>query len=305
MNDRQLCDLLDTQSPKAVLDEVRIVLDMASSDFDHRPVTSAFHTTVSLFKGRHPGFKACNTEYHNLEHTTDTFLAMARLFHGAQLNGEAFTERRINLGLITALFHDAGYIQEVRDREGTGAKYTANHEERGADLLERFGPDYGLSEEEIAEGRVMILCTDISTDLAMVTFPSAEMEFLSKMLSASDLMAQMAERAYLERLLFLYYEFKEANVGSYQSDLDLLQKTVRFYEFVAKRLESVLDKLDQFMTSHFASRWNIHTNLYQEAIQRQRDYLQRILNGPYSDPRDQLKRGGIVRGVREKHKKNV
>ncbi|UCF57627.1 MAG: HD domain-containing protein [Deltaproteobacteria bacterium] len=303
MNNRQLYDLIDTQSPKAVLDEVRIILDLISPDFDHVPVTSSFNTIVSLFEGRHPGFKACNTEYHNLQHTTDTFLAMARLLHGAQLNGETFTERHITLGLIAALFHDAGFIQEVRDREGTGAKYTINHEERSADLLERFGADYGLSKDEIAASRIMILCTDISIDTSTMTFPSAEMEFLSKILTASDLMAQMADRSYLEKLLFLYHEFKEANVGGYQSDLDLLKKTVTFYEFVTERLESILEKLDKFSTSHFASRWNINANLYQEAIDRQKNYLQQILDSPNSDPRDQLKRAGIVRKFREKYEK--
>ena len=304
MNSKQLSDLIDTQSPKAVLDEVRIILELVSPDFDHAPVTSAFDIIVSLFEGMQSGFKACNTEYHNLQHTTGTFLAMARLLHGAQLNGETFTERRIILGLIAALFHDVGYIQEVHDREGTGAKYTVNHEERSADLLERFGADCGLIEDEIAAARVMILCADITIDISIINFPSAEIEFLTKMLTASDLVSQMAERSYLEKLLFLYHEFNEANVGDYQSDLDLLKKTVMFYEFVTQRLESIFKRLDKFMSSHFASRWNINTNLYQEAIERQKDYLQQILNGPYSDPRDQLKRAGIVWKVREKYEKD-
>ena len=302
-SDKQLYDLINTEAPGDVLDEVRIILNMISPDLDPDPVTEACHTIVRLYGGKHPGFKACNTEYHDLRHTVETFLAMARLLHGAQLNGEGFSGPHIVLGLIAALFHDAGYIQEDHDQEGTGAKYTIHHEQRSAHLLERFGPEFGLSKEEIAAGRNMILATDISIDHSKLTFPSAQVKLLCQMLTASDLMAQMADRSYLEKLLFLYHEFKEADVGGYDSELDLLKKTITFYEFVTKRLETILDKVDKFMTSHFVSRWDIFANLYQEAIERQKKYLHQILDTPDLDPRDQLKRAGIVKKVREKYKK--
>jgi len=70
-----------------------------------------------------------------LRHTTDTFLAMARMIHGATLEGETFSERHINLGLIAALLHDSGYIQSESDLQGTGAKYTASHVQRSIDFL--------------------------------------------------------------------------------------------------------------------------------------------------------------------------
>ncbi len=304
MNDKQLYDLINTGSAKEVLDEVQIILNMISPDFQQDSVTKAFNTIVGLYEGKHQGFKACNTEYHDLRHTIETFLAMARLLHGAQLNGEGFTQPHVALGLIAALFHDAGYIQEDHDGEGTGAKYTVHHEQRSAHLLERFGPEFGLSAEEIVAGRIMILGTDISMDHSKLTFPSTQIQLLCQMLMASDLMAQMADRSYLEKLLFLYHEFKEADVGGYDSELDLLKKTLTFYEFVAERLGSVFDKVDKFMTSHFVVRWEISSNLYQVAIERQKKYLHQILDTPDLDPRDQLKRAGIVQKVREKYKKS-
>jgi hypothetical protein len=303
MNDKQLYDLINTESAKEVLDEVQIILSMISPDFQQDAVTEAFNAVVGLYEGKHQGFKACNTEYHDLRHTIETFLAMARLLHGAQLNGEGFTQPHVALGLIAALFHDAGYIQEDHDAEGTGAKYTVHHEQRSAHLLERFGPEFGLAAEEIAAGRIMILSTDISMDHSRLTFPSTQIQLLCQMLMASDLMAQMADRSYLEKLLFLYHEFKEADVGGYESELDLLKRTLAFYEFVAERLGPILGKVDKFMTSHFLVRWDISSNLYQEAIERQRKYLQQILDTPDSDPRDQLKRAGIVQKVREKYEK--
>ncbi len=299
----QLSELVPMESPTAVLNEVQIILGLTSPDFDTAPVVEAFNMTVRLYQGKYPGYKACNTKYHDLRHTTDTFLAMARLIHGAVLDGETFTDRHIILVLITALLHDAGYIQEEHDIEGTGAKHTADHVLRSIDFLNLVGPELGLSDEEIDAGRDMILCTDLAVDISTILFSTAKIELLGKMLAAADLLAQMADRTYLEKLLFLYREFREAKVGDYESEVDLLRKTVGFYDFIAHRLETMLDATDRFMNSHFDSRWKINTNLYQKAIEKQRNYLRQILESPNSDPRDNLKRGGIVENVRKKYGK--
>ena len=123
------------------------------------------------------------------------------------------------------------------------------------------------------------------------------------MLGTADILAQMADRTYLEKLLFLYHEFKEANMGGYEGEVDLLRKTIDFYDFIAQHLETTLDATDQFMISHFASRWDIQTNLYQEAIEKQKDYLHQILGMRNSDPRDHLKRGEIVNKINKKMEK--
>jgi hypothetical protein len=223
---------------------------------------------------------------------------MARLVHGAALEGEKFLDRHISLSIVAALFHDVGYLQEEHDTEGTGAKYTESHVKRSMDLLKHAGTKLDLSEEEIASGRAMIICTDPALDLTTIAFPSPRIELLGKTLGSADLVAQMADRTYLEKLLFLYREFKEANMGGFESEVDLLQKTVDFYDAIAQRLESTLDSTDRFMLSHFVSRWNIHSNLYHVAIENQRNYLKKILEIPNSDPRDYLKRDGIVERAR-------
>jgi len=304
MGGKQLSDLVETNSPDAVLKEVQVILDSISPDFNDTPIHFIFSLTVKLFKGNYPGYRACNTEYHDLHHTIDTFLAMARLIHGAMIEGTGFTDRQITLGLISALLHDAGYIQEKHDRGGTGSKYTADHVRRSMDFVLRHGAELGLSDEEMMACRTMILFTDLAVDISSIEFPSAKVELLGKMLGTADLLAQMADRTYLEKLLFLYHEFKEANVGGYEGEVDLLRKTVGFYDFISQRLQKTLDATDRFMTSHFASRWDIQTNLYHEAIEKQRNYLRQILGVLDGDPRDNLKRGEIVHKVREKYGDN-
>lgn len=298
MTERQLSNLVDMDSPADVVAEVLNITELISPDYSFAETESVFLWTIELYRGNYNGFRACNTEYHNLHHITDTVLAMARLIHGAAIDGASFTGRQIALGLIAALAHDTGYLQEEHDREGTGSKYTANHVWRSMDFIEAQGAEYGLAGDEIAACRTMIHCTDLAADFPAMTFPSPQFELLSKMLGAADLLAQMADRTYLEKLLFLYYEFKEANVGDYRSEMDLLRKTVAFYDIVAQRLENKLDASDRYMLLHLASRWDIDENLYDKSIQKQKRHLQEIMANSDSDPFDEMRRNNIVDKVR-------
>ncbi len=297
----QLSNLVNMYSPEAVFKEIRFTLNLISSEFDTSEIAKVFKTTIDLYEGNYPGYRVCSTEYHDLRHVTDVSLAMVRLIHGALLDGRSISERHITISLIAALLHDAGYIQEDWDMEGTGAKHTAEHVPRSADFLERYGIKNGLSDKEIAMGRSMILCTDLALDISAISFFSDEAEFLGKLLCAADLLAQMADRTYLEKLLFLYHEFKECNLGGYKSAEDLLQKTIGFYAFVAQRIEDILDGYDRLMILHFSSRWDIHRNLYHEAIENQKSYLNQILANPDAAPFEHLRRNGIVRKALDKY----
>jgi len=287
--------MLQPDSPDALLKEVGTILYLMDPAFDLTPVNAVFDATVRLFYGKYPGYQACNTRYHNLFHTTGVFLAMARLIHGAVLNGKNIADRYILLGLTAALFHDAGYIQENHDRIGTGAKYSTVHVQRSMDFLEQHAAEHCLSPEEVVWGRAMILTTDLSVAISEIVFPSLTAEFLGKMLAVADFLAQMSDRMYLEKLLFLYQEFKEGGVTLFESETDLLQKTLDFYRFSDQRIRMLLDKTGCFLRLHFAARWNKPENLYRIAIEKQKTYLEKILKMPESDILAQLKRGGVVK----------
>jgi hypothetical protein len=295
----KLYDLVDIYSPSAVLEEVLFTLELISEDFDCSLTTCAFDNVVDIFQGNHPLYRACNTYYHDLRHTTDAFLAVARLLHGAVLNSEELSESDITTALVAALFHDAGYIQERGDTEGTGAKFSSEHVQRSTEFLERHSAECGLSEKQRGEGRVMILCTDVSQDIKNISFPSPKVEFLGRLLNAADILGQMSDRTYLEKLLFLYHEYKEGHVGDYKSEGDLLRRTVDFYAFINERLQPIMERANRYMVSHLASRWDIKRNLYAEAIDGQRKYLEKILSIPNADPRDYLHRYAILRKVRD------
>ncbi len=286
--------ILQPETPDEMLEEVKIILNFIASGFNMSLIESAFDSTIDLFNGNYEGYMPCNTKYHDLTHTTGTFLAMARLTHGAVLDNQVFSQREISLALAAALFHDAGYIQENHDKEGTGAKYTDIHVMRSMEFLGRHGAEHGLSEDEIEAGRALILGTDILRDLSSVSFGSKRMELLARMLAVADIVSQMSDRIYLEKLLFLYQEFMECNSLDYKNEVDFLQKTIGFYDMISCRLGILLEKSDFYFSLHFGVRWKHRENLYLIAMEKNRTYLKKILEMQGDNPLIHLKRSGIV-----------
>lgn len=302
---RELHNILQPESSDKVLDEVKTILTLISPEFDFTRVVTAYITTTDIFLGRFNGYRSCNTKYHDFIHTAGTFLAMARIIHGAVLAGMAFSQREAGLGLVAALLHDTGYIQERHDTEGTGAKYTENHVDRSMDFLSRHSRDFGLSENETRDCADMILGTEISKDVSEISFTTPKIGILARMLAVSDIISQMSDRIYLEKLLFLYHEFMEGNVGGYKNEIDFLRKTIGFYDLILTRLETLLENRDYYLKLHFSARWNVDENLYRIAMDKNRKYLKKIIKVPDNELFNHLKRAGIVDKVNKANNDSV
>jgi hypothetical protein len=94
----------------------------------------------------------------------------------------------------------------------------------------------------------------------------------------ADLLAQIADRYYLEKLLLLFEEFKEAKLPGYDSAFDLVLKTRSFYKDVARRrLDEEFKGADRYMLDYFRSRQSVDKDLYREAIERNLAYLDKML----------------------------
>lgn len=299
----QVATLIDMECPETVYNEVVLILQLIDPEMNISPIENAFRFTQELYEGNMPGYKACNTPYHNYRHITDTCLAMVRLLHGAQLSGENFNERHIVLGVISALMHDTGLIQEANDSEGTGAKFTQDHVKLSMDFMEQHAARLNLDDQEVADLRDMILCTDLVAEIPAINFSSPQVELLGKMLATADLIAQMADRTYLEKLLFLYHEFREAKMGDFKNEIDFLHQTLNFYEISDQRFAKILDDTSRYMVPHFKERWDVDSNLYVESLNRQRIFLEKILADASSSVYDELKRSNIVDEVRREYGK--
>jgi hypothetical protein len=276
---KQLSLLVDMHSPGHVFEEVKtLYLDM----FDRgelSPLIAVYEDTLSLFQGKYPGYKACDTPYHNLKHTTDVFLAMARLLHGAQVAGENLSEADVNLGLIAALMHDTGYVRRDSDNHHrSGAQLTPMHVRRSVEFMTRCLVEKGYTKENILQTEHIVLCTDHENASGNVHFSSNNHRLLSNMIASADLLAQTADRIYLEKLPLLYCEFKEVGYGNYNNELDLIKDAVYFNDHMHERLVNQLDDVKRFLTNHFKVRWHIDEDLYRVAINHSMAYLASVLD---------------------------
>lgn len=271
----QISDLVNMYDPQCVLDEVKTTVRMAYPDLNFSPVEHAFKDILNLFHGKYPGYRQCNTKYHDLRHTSDAFLAMVRLIHGAVLEGEKIGMENARLALITALVHDTGYIQTEEDRSGTGAKYTRIHVERSIEFMKKYFTGNGFSKAQFKTCADLLLCTEIDMESSVgnIKFSTRETELLGKMLGAADLLGQMADRTYIEKLPFLFHEYREGNVGGFKSEMDLLMKTGDFYEKMKIRLSKDLENVARFLPAHFKARYGISRNLYEKAIEKNMKYI--------------------------------
>ena len=287
-------DLIPPGEHDRIIAEVLNLVDRMKVG-DQELIERAFNDTIRLFKGEYPGYRASNTRYHDLDHTCSVVLAMARLLHGSHCDGLKWSDRGVALGLLGALFHDVGLIQKEGDTDGTGAKYTLGHEARSVEFLGNYLTEVGIGQDAIEEAGQMIGCTIMARSPDKIHFHSDEHRTLGYMVGTADLLAQMAERTYLEKLLLLFREFEEAQIPDFDTELVLLEKTEAFYTHVVKRrLEDQLGGVTRYMAAHFRERWNIDEDLYQRMIQQNLAYLHDVLEEDKALYREKLRRGGIV-----------
>lgn len=270
-------NILNCGEPLEILKEVKHIIGLITQDFDYSLLDTTHADITLLFNGKLPGYRSSNTKYHNLDHSNSVFLALARLTHGLFLNGSSFSNKTIELGLISALFHDTGFIQEKHDLEGTGAKYMIGHEQRSIALMEKYLSAKGKNPLDIADCAQMIECTISSLSPSEISFNSDKIMLMGHVLGTTDLLAQMAVRNYLEKLPMLFLEFQEGGVSDYESLLDLIQKTGDFYKhFALKRLSNDFYRIADNMIDHFKARWDIDKDLYATSMKNQIQHLKSI-----------------------------
>jgi len=273
-----LYDLVDVSDSAIVLNEIKQIVTLMTGGFDPSNLEMVYGDVVTLFKGEFPGYQASNTKYHDLEHTNSVALAAARLIHGCTLAGMTFEIDKILLGVYAALFHDVGLIQTQDDKIGSGAKYTVGHEKRSIVFMRKYLSQKGFPDQQIEDCSHLIMCTILNLSPKEIPFRSSEIETLGKIVGTADLMAQIADRYYLEKLLLLFQEFQEAGVPDFATELDLLKKTRGFYKNVAnQRLVHDFSGISTNMSAHFKQRWGVEKDLYAESIQKNIDYLKVLL----------------------------
>ncbi len=286
----QLSRLVDGDSPAAVIAEVDGIFGRWFGASAWAPVNAAAVDIMDVFAGRFSGYHACDTDYHDIRHTMAVLLACARLADGRFLERGAFPELLARDLLIAAICHDTGYIRRLDEPGGTGARFTVVHVGRSIEFVRVAGGRWGLDQDSVDSVSRLIWATGLQNDFDGQEWASPEEEEAGALLASADLVGQMADRAYLEKLLFLYYELKEAGMSGYNTEFDILRKTMGFYELTLGRLDGCLGGVRSLARRHFAERWGVDSDLYAVSMQRQMDYLKTILDDETTNFRRKLKR---------------
>ncbi len=230
-----------------------------------------------------------DTVYHDRQHTLDITLALARLIVGFERQADEAQQlgaERAVVGLITGLFHDVGYLRRADDKESrNGAEFTRTHVSRGARFLTEYLPAVGLA-HWIPVVTEIIHFTGYEVPFTRIesTVPDARDITLGHLLGTADMIAQMADRCYLEKCRDrLYAEFVLGGVAlpfsdgnphvKYASGLDLLRQTPEFVMDVrTKRLDREFHRAYQHLDVLYGGR-----NPYMESIDRNVEYLRQVL----------------------------
>ncbi len=286
-----LADIADMRSVKAIFSSAKKIFYYHYPKKSFKEVERCYKQVRNLFEGNYSGYNACNTKYHDLLHTLDVFLAAARLMDGYNLKQNKLPER-LALNLLKAgLLHDTGYIQEKWDNAGTGAKHTANHVGRSIAFIVKNRGDFIANKEDVDSISKLIRCTEIKCKLSTIPFSSDEERIAGMIVGSADILGQMSDREYLERLLFLYNEMKEAGVPGYTTEFDIIKSTLELYKTVKKKLNNSFKEVYAFAEIHFSERNHINKNLYIEAVKNNIEYIEKIIDDRSTNFRHKLKRG--------------
>lgn len=243
---------INTEDPSDTNKEVRRIYEslFGSTLFDK--VEYVVEDVTKLFDGVYSGYQKCDTEYHNLEHTLQAYLAMARIFSGLIRENPTVTSKEVVvLGLIAALGHDTGFIKETWDTEGRGGKYSWIHVDRSKEFMGKYLPQLEFNLLQVEYVKNIISCTGVRIDPLHIQFTSEKEREAGHILGTADLLGQMSDPNYIENLLKLYEEFKDGGILEYTSAQDLIKKTPAFWEgFAMKRLKEDFNSVYRFAANH-------------------------------------------------------
>lgn len=287
-----LGNTLDTGEVEA---QVREIVQNFAPGHDLARIASAFGLLDKAFDGNLPGYQRLRTLYHNRSHTNEVVLCSARMLHGLHLAGQGVDGDHIDAALIGALLHDVGYVMTDEEQGGTGAQFTDTHVQRGVEFAKRHLSD--LPADLLHAITKVILLTDHRKHPDWIQFENLQQQRAAYATATADLVGQMANREYLERLLLLYFEFEEAGMGHFADVHDLLENTTGFYRTVKARLDHDLNGLSSHLMHHFSQQQNADRNFYAESIDRNLGYLERVVRIERQRRLEFLKRGGVVEKV--------
>jgi hypothetical protein len=278
MDNLQLTKIFEGSFYGDILDEICLVAAKIFPDFNLSVIRDAHYDLAALFSGKSSDYQKTSLPYHNLRHSQMVVLATVRCFHGLHNNGVHFQASTLLKGLLAAYFHDAGLLVHADEAGIPAPKLLAGHEERSIKVLTDYLKTRGIPEKISHDCGIIIRYTDLNKDPEAFTVHAEEVQLAGQVVGSADILAQMADRYYLEQLPLLYYEQEEGGVNTHNSAIELMEHTANFYHnVVMKRMLANFACTSQAMKSHFRERYGIDRDLYQENITKNIEYLDTII----------------------------
>ncbi len=288
-NDFDVTNRIQTTDTTAVQREIARLFRLLYPGAAHAAMDHAFADIARIYRGDYPGYLACDTAYHDIQHVMDVTLAMARLMDGyerSRRDTPALGVRLFQLGIVAALFHDVGYIRSTRDTTArNGAEYTLKHVSRGGAFLRDYMPQIGMGEMAQAAAE-LIHFTGFEKRVADILIEDPLLRLLGSLLGSADIIAQMSDRFYLEKCRDrLYPEFVAGGIAVkssiagmevvFESGDDLVRKTPAFFDSAVNRLEYDLGGAYNYAATHFGG-----FNLYMHAATKNVHFARQISSSP-------------------------
>jgi hypothetical protein len=279
MDNKYISNLFEGTLSGTPLDEILFLAGGICPRANLKLIREVHNDLAAFFTGSHPDFQKSTLPYHNLRHSQMVVLATIRLFDGLQCSNRIpITSDMLLRGLLAAYFHDTGMLLLEGDPAHSGTEYMANHEARSILFLRRYAARKGLGEDIARDCATIINYTDMESDPATFEFHSHEIQLVGQVVGSADILAQMADRYYLECLPLLYNELHAGGITQHSSALELMEHTANFYHnVVLKRLLTTFSHTSTAMQTHFRERYKIDRNLYIENINKNIDYLKKIV----------------------------
>jgi hypothetical protein len=288
-SDHDITDDVKLTSADSVKSAIFSIFRSAFTSFNESALSQAFDDCERLFEGDYPSYLPCDTLYHDKQHSMDMTLALARLINGHERcvkRDDRLGADRAVVGVVTALYHDSGYIRHEQDHHHfNGAEYTQIHVSRSANFLKRYLHKIGLGKyAQIAAH--MVHYTGYEVSPRHIRLPDDKWHLIGHMLGTADLIAQMSDRCYLEKCRDrLYPEFVMGGLDRrvddegeitmiYENGIDLLKQTPAFYaKDVECRLNVLFEKAYEYEIAHFDGERH-----YINGLGKNQYYLKKVLN---------------------------
>jgi hypothetical protein len=288
-SDFDVTDTVQVSNPAAVREAVLQLFDDTWPGAARDTLTRALMDFERLFTGQVPGYLGVDTVYHDLQHSQDVVLAMARLLAGYERShpeGPHIGAERALMAMVTALFHDSGYIREFNEGAiSNGAVFTRNHVTRSARYIAKYLPGIGLGGWVPVATRIVHF-TGYEVPLELLRVADPRDRLVGHLLGTADMLAQMADRCYLEKCRDrLYAEFVLGDIAVhtsadgvkvlYGSGLDLLRQTPKFIaSTIDNRLGTAFGHAYRHVEPLFGG-----DNPYLNAIRQNVDFLAKLTRG--------------------------